>query len=84
MSNELSLIIPGDNISEVYRFVIIKDYNGLLRYQGTVSIEGGLDVKVICFARNSSTGFQWFETELDMSSDHIVTVEFQNVSQLSK
>lgn len=77
----LSITIPGSDISNVKAYVILKDYHGLIEYPGYFNIEGGLNIKVVCFAKDINLGYRWFEFDTDMSKNRSIIVDFQTVSE---
>lgn len=77
----LHISVPGDDVTHVKTYVIVKDYNGIIEYPGYINFEGGLNIKIVSFAKDTNLGYRWFEYETDMSKNRSITVDFQTVSE---
>ena len=74
--------LPNNDFQNTYVYVLINDYKGLVRYTGSMNMEGGLSVKVIAFGKISGQqGYSCFETDLIMNTGHYVNISFDTVTE---
>jgi hypothetical protein len=81
VNSHLSLDIPGTDIQNVKQFFVIGDYNALLPVQGGLTLKGGLNVKVVCFAKQGNNEYKWFEETVALTSNRNVEVIFETVTE---
>ena len=82
VTSYLAVNLPNNDFQNTYVYVLINDYKGLVRYTGSMNMEGGLSVKVIAFGKISGQqGYSWFETDLIMNTGHYVNISFDTVTE---
>jgi hypothetical protein len=81
INSHLSLDIPGFDTQNVKQIFIIGDYNALLPVQGGLTLKGGLNVKVVCFAKQGMDEYKWFEKTVNLTTNKNIEVVFETVSE---